>query len=169
MKQLKNPMVFIVMGVSGCGKSSVGKALAKTLNCDFYDGDDFHPPENIAKMSAGNPLNDTDRQPWLERLHQLAMEKLAGGETAVIACSSLKKSYRQLLKAGNENIKFIYLKGTFDLIWQRMLERENHYMKAEMLHSQFATLEEPTADEAFTVEISADVETITKQILEEVL
>lgn len=155
--------VYVMIGVSGCGKTTVGMALAEKLGCPFYDGDDFHPPENVAKMASGRPLNDDDRFPWLARLHDLLAGHAAKGETAVLACSALKKKYREQLQV-NGQVQFIHLQGDFDLIWQRMQARQNHYMKAEMLQSQFDTLESPGADEAFTIDIDQDIESILKQI-----
>ena len=156
---------FIIMGVSGCGKSTVGQALADALNCPFYDGDDFHPPENVAKMASGTPLNDDDRAPWLAALHDLLLDHAQKGETAVLACSALKKKYRVQLRAGNDQLVFVYLQGDFDLIWQRMQARPNHYMKAEMLQSQFDTLEVPDEQEALMVSITMPVEEIVANIL----
>ena len=157
--------VFVIMGVSGCGKTTVGQALASQINCPFYDGDDFHPPENVAKMSHGIPLNDADRAPWLARLAALIERHLVEGETAVLACSALKKRYRDQLRV-SDRVRFIYLEGSFDLIWQRMRARPNHYMKADMLHSQFEALEPPAANEAATISIDQDVDTIVAQILQ---
>lgn len=159
---------FIVMGVSGCGKSTVGQALADQLNCPFYDGDDFHPPENVAKMASGTPLNDADRAPWLAILHDLLLGHMERGETAVLACSALKKKYRDQLRANNDHVVFIYLQGDFDLIWQRMNARENHYMRVDMLHSQFETLEPPTTDEAVKISVDQDIQTMLAQILQAV-
>lgn len=159
--------VFIVMGVSGCGKSTVGQALAAQLACPFFDGDDFHPPENVAKMASGTPLTDVDRAPWLARLAALLQEHLARGETAVLACSALKKSYRDQLRL-SEQVVFVFLDGSFDLIWQRMKKRPNHYMQADMLHSQFETLEAPTAAEAINIPVDQDVASIVTQILQTV-
>jgi gluconokinase len=158
--------VFVVMGVSGCGKSTVGQALAQRLGCPFYDGDDFHPAENVAKMSQAIPLNDADREPWLSRLADLIQGYLGRGETAVIACSALKETYRQQLQRNEANVVFVYLKGSFDLIWQRMQQREGHFMKAEMLQSQFATLEEPSSSEAIVVNIGQDVAAMIQEIIE---
>ena len=157
--------VYIIMGVSGCGKTSVGQGLAARLMCPFYDGDDFHPPENVAKMASGQPLSDDDRTPWLARLHTLIREQLNKGETAVLACSALKKKYRSQLRAGNDNVQFVYLEGTFDLIWQRMAARRDHYMKAEMLQSQFDTLERPSMQEAITISIDQPLDNIVSDIL----
>ena len=156
--------VFVVMGVSGCGKTTVGEGLAARLGCPFYDGDDFHPAENVAKMASGTPLNDDDRSPWLARLHDLLAGHVEKGETAVLACSALKKKYRDQLQV-NGQVQFIHLQGNFDLIWQRMTARQNHYMKAEMLHSQFDTLELPTTNEAFTISIEQAADKIVDTIL----
>ena len=159
------PTIYVLMGVSGCGKSTVGAALAAKLGCPFYDGDDFHPPRNVAKMSRGVPLTDADREPWLDRLHNLIREQLARGETAVLACSALKKQYREHLRQGNDSVQFVYLRGDFDLIWQRLKTRRGHYMKADMLRSQFRALEEPDVDEAIIVDVEHDVSTIVEQLI----
>lgn len=165
MSKFESGCVYVVMGVSGCGKSTVGQALAQRLDCPFYDGDDYHPAENVAKMSQGIPLNDEDRWPWLDRLADLIAEHLGKGETAVLACSALKEKYRQRLKRGQENVIFVYLKGSFDLIWQRMQHREGHYMKAEMLQSQFDALEEPDPTTAIVVDIDQDIASMISEII----
>ncbi|WP_192348439.1 gluconokinase [Algoriphagus sp. Y33] len=134
-------MLIIVTGVSGTGKTTIGSGLAAKLGLPFFDADNFHPEENIAKMSRGLPLNDTDRMPWLRSLADLLV-KSGKSKGAVLACSALKESYRQLLNVEGK-VQWIHLKGDRDLIWSRMLARKNHYMKAEMLDSQFATWEEP--------------------------
>lgn len=135
-------MLIIITGVSGTGKTTMGELISRELGIPFYDADDFHPKSNIEKMSQGQPLNDQDRQPWLEILaEKLTKSQKFGG--AVLGCSALKESYRHILQV-DPNIKWIHLKGQRDLIWERMLARKNHYMKAEMLDSQFATWEEPT-------------------------
>ena len=154
------------MGVSGCGKSTVGRVLADRLSGTFYDGDDFHPAANVEKMASGRPLNDSDREPWLKRLAQLATDRLASGETAVIACSALKQKYRDLLRA-DERVYFVYLKGDFDLIWERISNREGHFMKPKMLESQFATLEEPSEDEAIHVSVADRVDDIVSQVIQQ--
>lgn len=159
--------VFVVMGVSGCGKSTIGQALADKLDCPFYDGDDFHPPENVAKMASGWPLNDEDRAPWLARLARLLQEHLDRGETAVLACSALKRKYRELLRV-NDQVQFIFLEGSFDTIWQRMSARKDHYMKAEMLQSQFDALETPTTDEAIIISIDQSIEAMLLQIQKQI-
>lgn len=158
--------VFIVMGVSGCGKTTVGRALAQALACPFYDGDDYHPAENIAKMANGIPLNDDDRRPWLARLHTLVAVHEANGETAVLACSALKKTYRDQLRGRSHNVQFIYLNGDFATIWQRMQARTDHYMKAEMLQSQFDTLEVPDSTEALHIDIAQSSGQIVTEILQ---
>ena len=158
---------FVVMGVSGCGKSTIGEALAAHLNCPYYDADDFHPAENVAKMARGVPLNDQDRAPWLSRLVALIGEHLEAGETAVLTCSALKKRYRDQLQISLQ-VQFIHLEGSFDLIWQRMLARPDHYMKAEMLHSQFETLELPDKDEAVIISIDQTVDEMLAEVLREI-
>lgn len=143
------------MGVAGSGKTTIGKALAEALGWSFYDGDDFHPPENVAKMAQGIPLDDADRAPWLTTLHDLIASCLANDKPVVLACSALKQRYRDQLSAGNPCTEFVYLKGDFQTILERMKQRRGHYMKPEMLQSQFAALEEPT--DALTLDIREDV------------
>ena len=154
---------FIVMGVSGCGKSSVGKSLAEHLGWDFYDADDFHPPENVAKMADGIPLDDSDRAPWLDSLHDLISSWLKADRPGVLACSALKERYRQQLMKGNDGVQLVYLKGSYDLIWSRMIARKDHWMKPHMLQSQFQTLEEPT--NALTIDISMSLDDIVQEIM----
>ena len=155
---------FVIMGVSGCGKTTMGEALAAYLGCPFYDGDDFHSPQNVAKMAAGIPLNDGDRAPWLDTLAALIQEHLDREETAVLASSALKKRYRDSLRVDGR-VQFIFLDGDFDLIWERMQARQDHYMKAEMLRSQFDALEAPGEEEAIRVPIDQSVNDILSQIL----
>jgi gluconokinase len=154
---------FIIMGVSGCGKTSVGIELASRLNWTFYDGDDFLTPANIAKMAQGTPLNDADRAPWLASLHNLISTNSVEGSSGVLACSALKERYRRILLADNPNVKIVYLKGSYDLIWPRMAARAGHFMKPTMLQSQFDTLEEPTV--ALTVDASLPVDEIVAIII----
>ena len=143
-------MVVIVCGVSGAGKTFIGKILAQELGWKFYEGDDFHPAANIEKMQAGIPLTDEDRQPWLESLRQLVERCLADGENAVIACSALKKSYREHLEI-SKAVKFVFLRGSHELIADQIRKRHGHFMHPELLQTQFETLEEPGPEESTIV------------------
>ena len=154
-------MIIIVMGVAGSGKTTIGRRLADRLGWPFYDGDDFHPPANIEKMSHGIPLNDDDRSNWLRALAALIRKQLADGRSAVVACSALKQQYRDQLRI-NDQVHFVYLKGSYDVIWQRLQARSGHYMKAAMLASQFAALEEP--GDALTVNVEQSEEQVVEQI-----
>jgi gluconokinase len=153
----------IVMGVAGSGKTTVGELLAKRLGWNFYDADAFHPAENIAKMANGTPLDDTDRAPWLTALRALISASLQENRPAVLACSALKESYRRHLLEGHEGVQIVYLKGSYDLIWSRISLRAGHYMKPEMLRSQFEALEEPT--NALSVDVSMPVNELVGEIL----
>lgn len=157
------PVFVVVMGVSGSGKTTVGELLAARMDWPFYDGDKFHPPENVAKMAAGTPLDDADRAGWLAVLAELIRDGLARGESGIIACSALKETYRDILRVDPSHVHFVYLKGSFDLIWERMLRRRYHYMKASMLQSQFATLEEPEG--VLTCDIAPPPEQIVDGII----
>jgi gluconokinase len=157
--------VFVIMGVSGSGKTTVGLALAQKLGAPFYDGDNFHPPQNIAKMAAGIPLDDEDRFVWLVRLHDLIADHLARGETAVVACSALKEKYREQLRQGNDGLCIVYLEGSFDLIRERMEARHSHYMKANMLQSQFETLEPPSPHDTLILSADDTVDNIVNSIV----
>jgi gluconokinase len=150
---------FIVMGVSGCGKSTVGRMLAGRLGWDFFDGDDFHSPANIAKMRTGIPLTDEDRAPWLAALHNVLADTLRAGRHPVLACSALKERYRSSLRERIDGLRIVYLKGEFDLILARMQVRPGHYMKPGMLQSQFDALEEPA--DAWTFDVSLPPDTVT--------
>lgn len=153
------------MGVSGSGKTSVGKALAEYLGWDFYDADDFHPPANVEKMSNGMPLDDSDRDPWLAALHDLISSSLMQNRPGVLACSALKERYRQRLLQGNDDVQMVYLKGSYELIWSRMSMRKDHYMKPDMLQNQFEALEEPA--DAWTVDVSLPVEEIVQVVIKQ--
>jgi gluconokinase len=154
---------IVVMGVSGCGKTSVGAGLSAALGWPFFDGDDFHSQENIDKMAAGIPLGDADRQPWLESLHRLMEYHLAEGRPLIVACSALKASYRQTLRGDLESVRFVHLAGSFELIQARLERRSAHYMKAALLRSQFAALEPPM--DAITVSIEKPIEEIFAEII----
>ncbi len=160
-------MFVIVMGVSGSGKTTVGELLAARMGWPFYDGDKFHPAENVAKMAAGTPLDDTDRAGWLAVLAGMIRTGMARGESGVMACSALKEQYRDSLRVDPQQVQFVYLKGSFDLIWERMQRRQNHYMKAPMLQSQFDTLEEPV--DVLTCDITQDPQQIVDTIVEHLL
>ena len=134
-------MLIIVTGVSGTGKTTIASGLANHFNLPFFDADHFHPAENIEKMSQGFPLDDQDRMPWLQALANKLIESQDSGG-AVLACSALKEDYRKILNVSDQ-VRWIHLKGDRDLIWERMLARKNHYMKAGMLDSQIATWEDP--------------------------
>ncbi|HDR1287455.1 gluconokinase [Pasteurella multocida] len=146
---------FILMGVSSTGKTSVGTVVAQRLGIKLIDGDDLHPRANIIKMGQGIPLNDEDRAPWLERIRDAAFSLEQKSEVGIIICSALKKQYRDLIRDGND-VKFIFLHGSFELVLERMKQRKGHYMKPEMLKSQFDTLEIPQADEPDVIHISID-------------
>lgn len=138
----------IVMGVTSCGKTSMGEGLAKELDCPFIEGDKLHPAANIAKMSAGTPLNDADRWPWLEAIGKAMKAECEAGRGVVAACSALKKSYRQkLAEAAGRPITFIFLHGSRELLAARMAERKGHFMPTSLLDSQLATIEVPGPDE----------------------
>ena len=155
--------ILFLMGVSGSGKSTVGKLLADKLQFPFFDGDSFHPEANVKKMKEGHPLNDDDRQGWLEKLNEVGIENLSTG--AVIVCSSLKQKYRTILGKNLENNhQFVYLEGSFELINARLSERKNHYMPAGLLQSQFDDLETPI--DALTVSIDQTPDDIVKDIIE---
>jgi gluconokinase len=153
----------IVMGVSGSGKTTIGQMLAERQGWDFYDADRYHPIENITKMANGIPLTDSDREPWLDRLCELIVACQRENRPGVLACSALKEKYRQRLTGEGAGVQVIYLKGDFDLIWSRVNARENHYMKPEMLRSQFDALEEPTG--ALMVEVWREPGEICDEIL----
>lgn len=150
------------MGVSGSGKTLVGQQLAQALGRTFFDADDFHSPENIRKMASGMPLRDPDRQTWLNDLAQL----LQNEPGSVLACSALKKSYRDVLRAAAGPIVFLYLKGDFELIWPRLAQRQDHYFNgADMLRNQFEQLEEPAPEEAYAIDIAQSPQAVVADCL----
>jgi gluconokinase len=155
-------MVVVLMGVSGSGKTEDGTRLAEALGGTFVEGDDYHPPANVAKMRSGVPLDDADRQPWLETLSREIGTWLDAGKTVVLACSALKQRYRDILKAGRPGVRFVHLKGDKALIRKRLDKRRGHYMPASLLDSQFAALEE--AGDVITVGIDAPPDAIVADI-----
>lgn len=148
--------IIFIMGVSGSGKTTIGQALANRTGFRFYDADDFHPPENITKMSAGIPLNDEDRWPWLDNIHAFASEQIKS-ENIIFVCSALKQAYRGILTKGmEENCKWVYLAGNYDTILARLRTRAGHYMPPALLQSQFDALEVPANAIAIDIRLSPD-------------
>lgn len=162
----KTPCALIVMGVSGSGKSTIGETLAERLGWPFEDGDRFHPASNVAKMSAGHPLTDEDRWPWLQAIADEIDRVCKAGERAVIACSALKRAYREVLVHGRDDVMIVFLDGTQDLIAARLAARKGHFMPPGLLASQFKTLEPPADNEnSVAVSIDATVEAIVNDIV----
>ena len=157
-------MVLILIGPMGCGKTTIGKMLAEKLGWPFYDGDDYHPRENVEKMRSGLPLTDEDRKTWLENLHGTIQRWLMEGRNAILACSALKQAYREALGVDQDTVKTVYLKGSYELLGKRIEDRKHPYMNKDLLKSQLETMEEPkdglTVDISQTPEIT--VETIIK-------
>lgn len=156
-------MIVVMMGVSGSGKTTIGSALAARLGCEFLDGDDWHPAENVARMASGSALTDEDRWPWLDRLNALLREREARGESAVLACSALKQAYRDRLAAGLERCQFVFLHGSFDLIRGRIESRRHRYMPSTLLQSQFASLEPP--QRAIAIDVARPPERCIEEII----
>lgn len=160
------PLTIVVMGVSGSGKTEIGKRLASRLGGVFEDGDDFHTEEAKDKMRAGIPLNDEDRRPWYARLRNRIEEVRRSGSAYVLACSALKAVYREWLRGGDtpEQMKIVFLDGDFDLIQGRMALRKGHYMPVSLLQSQFAALEKP-GDEVISVSIKGTLDEIETEVM----
>lgn len=155
-------MILVVMGVCGCGKSTVGEALAQALGWPFLDADEFHPPANVAKMASGSPLTDEDRWPWLDRIAEELRAILARGDHAVLACSALRQAYRdRIARAGD--VRFVHLAGDYATIAARLASRTHRYMPAALLDSQFATLEPPS--DALVVDVALPVERQVDRVL----
>ena len=153
-------MIIVLMGVSGCGKTTLGTKLSLQLSWTFYDADDFHSPQNKEKMSKGIPLTDDDRRPWLQSLAEL----IHSSDSIILACSALKRCYREKLRVKND-VNFVYLRGSYELIRDRMEERSGHYFSAQMLESQFEVLEEPSECEGIVVvDIDRTIESIVAEI-----
>jgi len=162
-KSEESKMFIILMGVSGCGKTTIGEKLASALHIPYYEGDTFHPTSNVEKMSNGIPLTDEDRKAWLTALAKLISAKIIKVEEGVLACSALKEKYRDQLRVDPEKVQFVYLKGSYDLIFSRMKQRQGHYMPADLLRNQFKDLQEP--DDIFTVNIDQTPGEILAEIL----
>jgi gluconokinase len=161
-----SPRILILMGVSGCGKTTIGKLLSERLRWPFYDADDFQPRDNLAKMAQGLPLNDRDRRPWLMAIHDLLKGLAAKSGKAVVACSALKRDYRDLLCAGIAGVRFVYLKGEYAMLEDRLRRRQGHFFKAALLGSQFEILEEPEEPEkALVIGVDNPPAAIAERIL----
>ena len=166
-QRLALPVVLVLMGVSGSGKTTVAKLIADRLDWAFEEGDALHPPANVAKMHAGHPLDDADRAPWLARVADWVDARLDAGECGVITCSALKRQYRELIDRRGRDVEFVYLHGSRELIASRLATRQGHFMPASLLDTQFATLEEPGPDEpAIRVEIGDAPEVIAAEIID---
>jgi gluconokinase len=166
-----DPIVIVLMGVSGSGKSTIGKLLGERLDCPYLDADSFHSAEAVAKMQSGTPLDDRDRMPWLGRIAQKIEALVTDDESAVIGCSALKRAYRDILFDGIPRDRFalVFLRGSYDLIRGRLATRQGHFMPASLLESQFAQLEEPRADEhPIKVDIAPAPESVAAAILREI-
>ncbi|WP_315811643.1 gluconokinase [Bradyrhizobium sp. SZCCHNR2028] len=162
------PHALVIMGVSGSGKSTIGEALGQRLGWRFEDGDSFHPPANVAKMSAGHPLTDEDRWPWLQAIAAEIARCRTAGQHIIIACSALKKAYRDILVGDRNDVRMVYLQGSQELIGERMSHREGHFMPPGLLASQFATLEPPgAAEHPIAVSVDAPVAAIVDDIMQQ--
>jgi gluconokinase len=157
-------VIVIIYGVSGAGKTTIGRLLARQLGWHFIEADDFHPAANIEKMRSGRPLTDEDRWPWLERLRKQIKRSLAARENAVLACSALKRAYRERLHVSGE-VKFMFLRGDYALIEEQLSQRRGHFMNPALLRSQFADLEEPKTDEdVLTIELGGTPRELVEEI-----
>lgn len=162
------PAVIVVMGVASSGKTSLGERLAERLGWPFRDADSFHPPANVAKMAGGTPLTDEDRKPWLAAIAAWIDELRATGRNGIVTCSALKKAYREVIVGKRPDVALVYLKGSRELIGQRMAQRQHHFMPPALLDSQFATLEEPGPDERpLVVPVELSKEAIVEQVVAE--
>jgi gluconokinase len=160
--------IAVVMGVSGSGKTTIAQALADAEGWPLLEGDSFHPPANVAKMKSGTPLTDEDRWPWLRAIAAAIDDYRARGESAVVACSALRRSYRDILIGERKDVRLVYLRGSHALIAERMRARQGHFMPTTLLDSQFATLEEPGPDEnPITVGIDGTPAEIVQKIREQ--
>lgn len=163
---ITKPVIVVVMGVSGSGKTTVAALLAAALGCQFQEGDDLHPRENVEKMHGGTPLTDADRMGWLRKIAEEIDGWRARGESGVLTCSALKRSYRSVIIGNRPDVTLVYLKGSYDLIRRRMVARHEHFMPVALLDSQFATLQEPTPDEhPITVDVGGRPTEIVGEIV----
>ena len=163
---IRQPVIVVVMGVSGSGKTTVAALLAAALGCQLQEGDDLHPRENVDKMHGGTPLTDADRMPWLRKIADEIDGWRARGESGVLTCSALKRSYRDIIIGDRPDAALVYLKGSRDLIGRRIAARHGHFMPVALLDSQFATLEEPTPDEhPITVDVGGRPAEIAAEIV----
>jgi carbohydrate kinase (thermoresistant glucokinase family) len=160
-------MVIVLIGPMGCGKTKVGVTLAQKLGWQFYDADDFHPEANKRKMGEGIPLDDSDRQPWLDILHEIIQKYLSEESSMILACSALKKKYRRALGIDQEQVFSVFLKGSFSLLQERIADRSHEYMAKGLLQSQLATLEVP--ETGLTVDISGTPEQISQAIIDRLI
>ncbi|MBU6488174.1 MAG: gluconokinase [Burkholderiales bacterium] len=161
-------MILIVMGVSGAGKTLIGELLAERLGCSFVDGDVFHSATNKKKMAQGIALTDDDRRPWLASIREAIEDKVRAGESLVVGCSALKRAYRDVLRGGAQGdgvVRFVYLKGSFEVLHERLATRGRHFFNPSLLQSQLDTLEEPGEDEAITVGIELSPPAIVDEVV----
>ena len=158
-------MIIVLMGVSGCGKTTIGTNLARRLNWEYQEGDALHPQKNIVKMSEGIPLNDDDRKPWIARIADWIETRCIAGRDGVISCSALKEAYRQTIRGNQTDVQFVYLRGSRELLSDRLVHRKDHFMPPNLLESQLDLLEEPSVDEqAMVVTIDSTPEKIVQKI-----
>jgi gluconokinase len=156
-------MIVILMGVTGSGKTTVGKVLAERTGWPFHDADDFHSPANVEKMRGGIPLTDDDRWPWLDRLNTVLRATQAQGESAILGCSALKQRYRDRLQQGLENLRWVFLEGGIELIGSRLQARKGHYMNPALLQSQFDALEPPR--DALNIDVDEEPAVLAERVL----
>lgn len=157
--------IIVLMGVAGCGKSTIGEALSAILGWPFRDADSFHPESNVAKMSRGEALTDTDRKPWLEAIAAWIGERQSAHAPAIVSCSALKRGYRDIILGARTGVHLVHLAGTPELIGARMAARRNHFMPTSLLQSQFATLEPPQPHEALIIDVDAPPQAIAQRII----